>query len=49
MHKILLGHGIILIENLTNLHLLPKTGLLLLLPDKNKNGDGSFIRAIGMI
>lgn len=49
-HKIFLGHGIILVENLTNLHLLPKTGFYFsCFPLKIKDGDGSFIRAIGII
>jgi len=50
VHRILLGHDIILIENLTNLRILPPTGFTFAcFPLKIKNGDGSPVRAVGII
>ncbi|MBU2703384.1 kynurenine formamidase [Sporomusaceae bacterium BoRhaA] len=45
-HNILLGSGILIIENLNNLSLLPDFSLLQVFPLKIKDGSGSPIRAI---
>ena len=50
VHRILLGAGLILLENLTNLDLLPARGFTLVcLPLKIKNADGSPVRAAAMV
>ncbi|MCF8365937.1 MAG: cyclase family protein [Bacteroidales bacterium] len=49
IHNIILGNGMFIIENLTNLHLISKEQCLLsALPLKIKDGDGSPIRAIAI-
>jgi kynurenine formamidase len=50
VHHILLSHGLILIENLVNLESLPKQEFTFsCLPLKIKNGDGSPVRAVGIV
>lgn len=50
VHKILLSSGISLIENLTNLEALPEDGFLFCcFPLKIKEGDGSPVRAVGIV
>ena len=50
VHKILLSHGMVLIENLTNLENLPgSTFIFCCFPLKIKNGDGSPVRAVGVV
>ncbi len=49
-HKRILSHGTLIIENLTNLELLPAKGFLFgCMPWKIQGGDGSPVRAFGMI
>jgi len=49
-HHILLSSGIVLVENLTNLGDLPENGFLFCcFPLKIKDGDGSPVRAVGII
>ncbi|WP_432735954.1 cyclase family protein [Maridesulfovibrio sp. FT414] len=48
-HMILLGQGMIIIENLTNLHALPQAGFILsCLPLKFRDSDGSPVRAVAI-
>jgi arylformamidase len=50
VHHILLSQGLILIENLVNLESLPKQDFTFsCLPLKIKNGDGSPVRAVGIV
>jgi arylformamidase len=50
VHHILLSHGIVLIENLTNLGSLPASPFIFsCLPLKLKDGDGSPVRAVGIV
>lgn len=50
VHKVLLSQGIILIENLTNLESLPEEGFMFCcFPLKIKHGDGSPVRAVGIV
>jgi arylformamidase len=50
VHKVLLSRGIILIENLTNLENLPEEGFMFCcFPLKIKDGDGSPVRAVGIV
>lgn len=50
VHRILLGADMVIVENLTNLDKLPERGFLLnVLPLKLKDGDGSPIRAVGIV
>jgi len=50
VHHILLGKGMILIENLKNLELLPASGFMFsCLPLPVENGDGSPVRAVGLV
>jgi kynurenine formamidase len=50
VHHILLGAGIILVENLTNLEALPETDFLFCcLPLKVREGDGGSVRAVGLV
>ncbi len=50
VHKILLSHGIVLIENLTNIKILPEEGFIFCcFPLKIKEGDGSPVRAVGIL
>lgn len=50
VHKIALGHGLYLIENLTNLDKLPSTNFILICcPLKIQNGTGSPSRVIAVI
>jgi len=50
VHKTLLSSGIVLIENLTNLETLPEEGFIFCcFPLKIKEGDGSPVRAVGII
>lgn len=50
VHHILLGKGILLIENLVNLEQLPETGTTFsCLPLPVEGGDGSPVRAVAMI
>jgi len=50
VHNRLLSHGIILIENLTNLKSLPRNEFMFsCLPLKIENGDGCPVRAVGII
>lgn len=49
VHKILMPKNIIIIENLTNLEGISKEYFMLsILPLKNKQGDGSPVRAVGI-
>ena len=49
VHKILMPKNIIIIENLTNLEGISKEFFMLsILPLKNKQGDGSPVRAVGI-
>jgi arylformamidase len=49
-HKILLSKGFVLIENLTNLEALPAGGFrFCCLPLKLRHGDGSPVRAVGIV
>ena len=49
VHKLLLAKGIIIIENLTNLDSISKEYFILsVMPLKNKNADGSPVRAISI-
>ena len=50
VHHILLSKGLILIENLVNLKSLPKHNFAFsCFPLKIKNGDGSPVRAVGIV
>ncbi len=49
VHRILLGQGILILENLTHLDRLPPACLFVGLPLKIKQGSGSPLRAIGVI
>jgi arylformamidase len=50
VHHILLSKGLILIENLVNLRSLPNHGFAFsCFPLKIKNGDGSPVRAVGIV
>ena len=50
VHHILLSTGLILIENLVNLQSLPENGFIFsCFPLKITNGDGSPIRAVGIV
>lgn len=50
VHKILLGQGLVIVENLTNLGRLPAQGFLFLaLPLPLADGDGSPVRAVGLM
>ena len=50
VHKIVLGSGIYVIENLTNLHLLPSQPFTLAaLPLRIVRGDGSPVRAVAIL
>jgi kynurenine formamidase len=50
IHKELLSHGIVLIENLTNIENLPEAGFIFCcFPLKIKDGDGSPVRAVGIV
>jgi arylformamidase len=50
VHRVLLSHGISLIENLTNIENLPEEGFIFsCFPLKIKNGDGSPVRAVGIV
>jgi kynurenine formamidase len=48
-HWALLGDGVPIIENLTNLHLLPPFSLFIALPLKIRGGSGSPVRAVAYI
>jgi kynurenine formamidase len=48
IHHILLGHGMVLIENLTNLDQVQTGDLLSVLPLKIEDADGSPIRAVAI-
>jgi arylformamidase len=49
-HRLVLNKGLIIIENLANLHLLEgKKFIFMSFPLKIKNGDGSPVRAVAMI
>lgn len=49
VHNILLGAGMVIIENLTNLQTLPDSGFTFYaLPLNIKNGDGSPVRAVAV-
>jgi arylformamidase len=50
IHKIILGSGIYIIENLTNLHALQtSTFMLASFPLKIRDGDGSPLRAVALV
>jgi kynurenine formamidase len=50
VHKVVLGSGMYVIENLTNLHLLPETDFMLAaFPLRIAHGDGSPIRAVAIL
>jgi kynurenine formamidase len=50
VHKLFMSHGILLIENLTNLELLLNRDFLFsCYPLKIKEGDGSPVRAVGVV
>ncbi len=48
-HLILLGAGMVIVENLTNLEKLPQSFTLLCLPLKIGHADGAPIRAVGLL
>ena len=48
-HLILLGAGMVIVENLTNLEQLPQSFTLLCLPLKIGHADGAPIRAVGLL
>lgn len=48
-HKVLLGNGVPILENLTNLKQLPDFCFVIGLPNKIKGGSGSPIRMIAMV
>jgi kynurenine formamidase len=48
-HKALLDHGLVIVENLTNLGELPPDGFLFCcLPMRIRDGEGSPVRAVGI-
>ncbi len=48
-HRILLGAGMVIVENLTNLEALPESGVTLCcLPLKIEKSDGAPVRAVGL-
>ena len=50
VHRILLGRGLVLIENLANIEALPTTGFqLAAFPLKLRDADGSPVRAVGLV
>lgn len=49
IHRTLLGHGVVIVENLYNLNALPLVCFLVALPLKIKDGTGSPIRAIALV
>jgi arylformamidase len=50
VHKVLLSHPVVLIENLTNIQKLPNEGFIFCcFPLKIKDGDGSPVRAVGIV
>jgi len=50
VHRIILSSGMILVENLVNLQSLPSNGFIFsCLPLRIKNGDGSPVRAVGIV
>ena len=49
VHRALLGHGVVIVENLTNLDALPPVCYLVALPLKIKGGTGSPIRAVALV
>jgi arylformamidase len=50
VHKLFMSHNLVLIENLTNLASLPEEDFVFCcFPLKIKNGDGSPVRAIGIV
>lgn len=48
-HFTLLEAGVLIMENLANLHLLPPVSFFMALPLKIKNGTGSPIRAVALV
>lgn len=48
-HHTLLGSGILILENIANLHKMPVEGYFMCLPLRIENGSGSPIRAVGLI
>lgn len=48
-HKVLLGNGVPILENLTNLKQLPDFSFVMGLPNKIKGGSGSPIRMIALV
>ena len=50
IHRILLSHGKVIVENLTELHQLPQSAFSLsILPWKLQGGDGSPVRAVATV
>ncbi|MDP9378825.1 MAG: cyclase family protein [Chloroflexota bacterium] len=49
IHRTLLGKGVVIIENLANLNVLPAVCYLIALPLKIKEGTGSPIRAVALV
>jgi arylformamidase len=49
VHQILLGAEIVIVECLTNLHLLPAEVYFIALPLKIQGGDGSPVRAVALV
>lgn len=49
VHQILLGAEIVIVECLTNLHLLPPEVFFIALPLKIQGGDGSPVRAVALV
>ncbi len=49
IHRLLLGHGVVIIENLCNLELLPPVCFVVALPLKVKGGTGSPVRAMALV
>lgn len=48
IHPVVLEKGVLLVENLCNLHLLPEFFLFVALPLKIRGGSGSPLRALGL-
>lgn len=49
IHRMLLGNGVLIVENLANLGALPPVSYLLALPLKIREGTGSPVRAVALV
>ena len=49
IHRIVLGHGMVIIENLKNLHTLPERFFFAALPLHVKKADGAPVRAVAFL